>query len=94
MDLETLETWERELVGQCLRASVAGPFFSDWEFGTIFGLEREDVCAIAAAWPTIGDRATNQRVVTGSATSVDQRGRIEKRLAVVVDKGGLREEPD
>jgi hypothetical protein len=26
------------IVGECLRASVDGPYFEDWEFHTLFGL--------------------------------------------------------
>jgi hypothetical protein len=66
MDLEALETSERELVGQCLRACVAGPFFPDWEFSTIFGLEREEVRAIATAGPTTGDRALTELAINNA----------------------------
>ena len=37
--------------GQALRAAANGPFFPDWEFQTLFGLERSEVSAIAASWP-------------------------------------------
>lgn len=43
MPLDDLTVAERKIVHECLRASVEGPFFPDWEFGTIFGIEREEV---------------------------------------------------
>ena len=46
---------EMELVRQCLRAAVQGPFFPDWEFHTLFGLEREDVAAVLSRWPDLDD---------------------------------------
>jgi hypothetical protein len=55
MSLETLDDRERELVGQCLRAAASGPFFPDWEFSTLFGLERGEMLAIAQRWPSSAD---------------------------------------
>ncbi len=44
---------DRELVGKCLFACVEGPFFPDEEFQTLFGLTREEVGAVLAAWPDV-----------------------------------------
>jgi hypothetical protein len=41
------------IVGESLRAAVSGPFFPDWEFPTLFGLERAEVEEIAKAWPNV-----------------------------------------
>ena len=46
---------ERELVRQCLVAAVEGPFFPEWEFHTIFGVEREEVAAVLARWPQLDE---------------------------------------
>ena len=35
------------VIKECLHASAYGPFFPDWEFNTLFGLERSRVCSIA-----------------------------------------------
>ncbi len=43
MPLTDLDERERDVVRQCLKAAVESPFFPEWEFGTIFGLERDDV---------------------------------------------------
>jgi hypothetical protein len=56
LNLEALNDQERDLIGQCLRAAASGPFFPDWEFHTLFGLDRDDVLAIAAEWPVVVDR--------------------------------------
>jgi hypothetical protein len=42
-------------VFECLRAASDGPFFSDWEFSTLFGLQRDQISRIAAAVPNIDD---------------------------------------
>ncbi|QTE31094.1 hypothetical protein [Pengzhenrongella sicca] len=36
----------------CLRAAVEGPFFPDWEFHTLFGLDRDEVRAVLTSWPS------------------------------------------
>jgi hypothetical protein len=48
------------IIGECLRAAAAGPFFRDegaddpdWEFHSLFGLGREQLAQIAAAWPNV-----------------------------------------
>ena len=44
-----------EIVGQCLTAAVDGPFFPDWEFSVLFGLERTEVASVTRAWPDVSD---------------------------------------
>src|SRR5271154_1760450 len=51
MDLDSLSDLDKGIVGQALRAAANGPFFPDWEFHTLFGLERDRVREIADAWP-------------------------------------------
>src|SRR5262245_24333803 len=46
---------EMQVIGDCLRAAADGPFFPDWEFSTIFGLERAEVKSIAAEWPRVAE---------------------------------------
>ncbi len=47
---------------ESLIAAAHGPFFPDWEFATLLGLERAEVAAIAAAFSPatllVGDVAT------------------------------------
>jgi hypothetical protein len=51
MQSNSLSSVKKAIVAQALRAAADGPFFSDWEFHTLFGLERIEVRAIADAWP-------------------------------------------
>jgi len=60
MALTDLNARETEVVFECLRAAAAGPFFPDWEFHTLFGLERGDVQAIVDAWPDVEE--TSEKV--------------------------------
>ena len=55
MALTDLDAREREVVLQCLCAAAAGPFFPDWEFRTLFGIDRSDVQAIVDAWPDVDE---------------------------------------
>jgi hypothetical protein len=55
MPLTDLDEQERDVVRQCLKAAVDGPFFPDWEFETIFGLERDDVRRVLMSWPGINE---------------------------------------
>ena len=62
MALSHLSGREMEVVGRCLRAAADGPFFPDWEFHTLFGLERGEVAAVAARWPRVDDRNEDVRL--------------------------------
>lgn len=53
--LMALGVADRELILACLRAVVDGPFIPDWEFPTLFGIEREAVRALVAEWPTLNE---------------------------------------
>ena len=55
MPLANLEARERELVRRCLQAAVEGPFFPDWEFHALFGLERNEVKEVLESWPKLDD---------------------------------------
>ncbi len=55
MPLADLDDQERDVVRQCLRAAVEGPFFPEWEFHTIFGLERSEVNGVLLSWPELDE---------------------------------------
>lgn len=40
-----------DLIRDCLRAAVEGPFFPEWEFETIMGVDRASMRAVLQAWP-------------------------------------------
>jgi hypothetical protein len=48
---EVLSAREIDVVRQGLRACVDGPFFPEWEFQTLLGVDRETVRTVYNAWP-------------------------------------------
>ncbi|MEO1255294.1 MAG: hypothetical protein AAFY41_10470 [Bacteroidota bacterium] len=51
--LKQLTSEEKCIVGECLRAAAFGPFFPDWEFHNIFGVDREEAIRVAESWPNV-----------------------------------------
>jgi hypothetical protein len=51
VDFQNLSDADKTIIGQALRAAADGPFFPDWEFHTLFGLQRSEVRVIADEWP-------------------------------------------
>jgi hypothetical protein len=60
MALSDLTASEQQTVRECLAAAADGPFFPDWEFQTLFGVERSEVKIVLDAWPNIDE--TNESV--------------------------------
>ena len=55
MKLNDLNPVERAIVYECLQAVVRGPFFEDWEFHSLFGIERKEVQSILESWPNVDE---------------------------------------
>jgi hypothetical protein len=55
MSLETLTEEELDIVQQCLKASVEGPFFPEQEFHTIFGVWRGEAKEVLESWPNVNE---------------------------------------
>ena len=55
MPIGDLDEKEREVVRECLRAAVEGPFFPECEFETIFGLARDEVERVLLSWPKVDE---------------------------------------
>jgi len=55
VSLADLSDAERRIVQECLRATVEGSFFPDWEFHALFGLERGEVRRILSLWPRVDE---------------------------------------
>ncbi len=53
MNFAELTEKQKKIIGECLDAAANGPFFPEWEFSTLFGLERSEVAKIAKDWPNI-----------------------------------------
>lgn len=49
--LEKLTDSEKQIIGECLRAAAFGPFFPDWEFHSLFGVDRDEAIRVAKSWP-------------------------------------------
>ena len=52
---EHLTAHERDTIRAALGAAVRGPYFPDWEFGTLIGLTRAEVAELLATWPEAAD---------------------------------------
>src|SRR5213594_874541 len=65
--LASLTEREKQIVFECLRAASEGPFFPDWEFGTLFGLQRDGVRRITAAIPDIDDSSKEVSLAINNA---------------------------
>jgi hypothetical protein len=63
VSLADLSDAERRIVRECLIAAIEGSFFPDWEFQTLFGLERGEVRRILSLWPAL-DEADESVVIT------------------------------
>lgn len=46
MTLQHCTQEDRKIIGDCLRATVEGPFFPEWEFHILFGLTRAEVARV------------------------------------------------
>jgi hypothetical protein len=42
---------QHAIIRECLRATADGPFFPDWEFGPLIGVDRETVRKVGQDWP-------------------------------------------
>jgi hypothetical protein len=70
------------LIRQCLDASVRGDFFPEWEFQTIFGVDRKTVSHVMADWPlqTVDSETFTCAVINSLNNLVGYPHRMEKEL--------------
>lgn len=59
--INNLTDHDKKIIFECLEASVRGPFFPDWEFSTLMGLEKRDFIKIIELWPEIEGNQENIR---------------------------------
>ncbi len=67
MSLANLSQDDRDVVRECLRAAVEGPFFPDWEFQTLFGLDRSEVRTVLGAWPNLDESNDSVRLAINNS---------------------------
>ncbi|MFI5380998.1 MAG: hypothetical protein ACHRHE_16995 [Tepidisphaerales bacterium] len=70
MPLIDLSPVEQQVVHECLRASVTGPFFPMCEFSTLFGLTHQQVADIAFSAPPIDDSREDVRIAINNALNM------------------------
>lgn len=51
--LEMLSKQEQQIIFDCLCAAEKENFFSVWEFEPLFGIHRNHLSAVRAAWPEV-----------------------------------------
>ncbi|TWT12769.1 hypothetical protein [Reyranella sp. CPCC 100927] len=59
MATNTLTEHQIEVVRNCLVAAIEGPFFEDWEFHTLIGIDRLELKEILEKWPATDSRDEN-----------------------------------
>ena len=67
MALSDCSEKDQQTIADSLRASVEGPFFPDWEFSSLFGLERSEVAVILRAWPDVDPADERVRLAVSNA---------------------------
>jgi hypothetical protein len=69
MNLKDFSDADRNVIRECLRAAVSGPFFPLWEFHTLFGLDHQAVADIACGVDSLDDSRPDVRLAIGGALS-------------------------
>jgi hypothetical protein len=69
MNFDVLSVADRIIVREAFRAGADEPFFPDWEFHALFGLERREVRFIADAWPTLSAQAQDVVLAVNNSLS-------------------------
>lgn len=67
MSISCLTENEKDIVYQCLVASLEGSFFPEWEFYTLFGVERNTLARIVNSWPNVDDGKEDVFLVINNA---------------------------
>ena len=66
-EIAFLSNDEMKIIGDCLSASVDGPFFPEWEFSTLFGLKRAEVAQVRQSWPDVSAEDETTRTAVNNA---------------------------
>lgn len=65
--LANLSTQEQQVIFECLKAAAKGPFFPDWEFHLLFGIERLTLSDILAKWPDVDESSEDTVLAINNA---------------------------
>ena len=67
MPLNDMTEREKEIVLECLKASVYGPFFSESECHIIFGVDPDGVEEVISSWPNVDESEIPARLAINNA---------------------------
>jgi hypothetical protein len=83
---------EIALIASCLLAAEEGPFFSDWEFQTLFGIERSELAEVRQRWPNVdlGEEQVECAVMNSMVMLIMYPHGVEDALRAYVP-GGRKE---
>ena len=86
---ELLTQEEIRIISACLLAAEEGPFFSDWEFQTLFGVERPVLRNVRLHWPdvSLSDEAVRASVFNSLAHLLAYPHGEQKSLLGYVPEG-------
>jgi hypothetical protein len=70
MSLKNLTTDEIKVIGECIRASLNGPFFKSENLHTLFGLWDSEVEEIVRAWPNVVEDQENTQLAINNALNM------------------------
>ena len=67
MSLQNLMPDEIKVIGECISASLNGPFFEGESLHTLFGLRHAELEEIALAWPNVNENQENVQLAINNA---------------------------
>ncbi len=70
MPLQNLTPAEIDVIGECIRASLHGPFFEGESLHTLFGLWEAELEEIARAWPDVDENQENVQLAINNALNM------------------------
>jgi hypothetical protein len=87
-----LDADEIKLISALLLAAETGPFFPEWEFSTLFGLERSELAAVRSRWPDVSleDEDVYQSVLSSLALLIAYPHGHEEALLRYCPEGRLK----
>lgn len=95
MSWNNLPENEKDMVLKCLIAATEGPFFPDWEFGTIMCCNRDKIREVINKWDELdksSDEITTIMIsVMNNLTGYPHREEEALKQYVSVDEATLRE---
>mgnify|MGYP006909079900 CR=1 FL=1 len=55
VSIHQLSEEDQGIIYRCLVAALKGPFFPDWEFQTLFGINRDALDKVVEDWPNVDE---------------------------------------